>query len=61
MKDADKFSALFFELDKSKDSLDMENYAISITTLEEVFIKVGHTGAVDQHDMDTSKKMIKKD
>ena len=29
----------------------MENYAISITTLEEVFIKVGHTGPVDETDI----------
>lgn len=38
---SDKFVALFNELDSRKESLKIAEYGISVTTLEEVFIRVG--------------------
>lgn len=35
------FPALFQEIDNNKDKLGIQSYGISITTLEEVFLKVG--------------------
>ncbi|KAL4490757.1 hypothetical protein ABPG72_021811 [Tetrahymena utriculariae] len=39
---APKFPALFLELDNSFQKLSIQTYGISITTLEEVFLKVAH-------------------
>ena len=41
----DKFPALFDELDANLKELKIETYGISITTLEEVFLKVAQLGA----------------
>ncbi|XP_022091487.1 ATP-binding cassette sub-family A member 3-like [Acanthaster planci] len=38
---SDKFEGLFTELEESKDQLGISSYGASLTTLEEVFIKVG--------------------
>ena len=40
MEDLPKFADMFTELDNSKEKLQIQNYGISITTLEEVFLKV---------------------
>jgi len=40
MADLPKFANLFTELDSNKEQLQIQNYGISITTLEEVFLKV---------------------
>ncbi|CAD8078681.1 unnamed protein product [Paramecium primaurelia] len=40
-----KFPSLFAELDKNLKSLHIQSYGISITTLEEVFLKVAQIGA----------------
>ena len=37
-----KFKDFFDEFDSQLDSLDIRSYGISITTLEEVFLRVGH-------------------
>ncbi|MCP5108440.1 MAG: ATP-binding cassette domain-containing protein [bacterium] len=37
-----KFPDLFGALDESKEETGIENYGISVTTLEEVFLKIGH-------------------
>lgn len=49
MDEVKKFPALFNEIDSKKDSLGITTYGISITTLEEVFLKVGEdTKNVDE-------------
>jgi ATP-binding cassette subfamily A (ABC1) protein 3 len=40
MEEVDRFPKLFDELDAKKKELDFESYGVSITTLEEVFLKV---------------------
>lgn len=40
MEEVDKFPKLFDELDARKRELGFESYGVSITTLEEVFLKV---------------------
>lgn len=39
---SEKFEKFFEEFDRSLNSLDIKGYGISVTTLEEVFLKVGH-------------------
>lgn len=41
----DKFQAMFEELDAKKRELKYANYGISITTMEEVFLKVAQSDA----------------
>ena len=53
-----EFSSLFREIDGKKDSLGIETYGISITTLEEVFLKVGD-GADDKGHEEVSMEEIK--
>ena len=36
-----KFKEFFIEMDKNKEELEIKSYGIGVTTLEEVFIKVG--------------------
>lgn len=40
-KDLPKFSHLFTELDQSQQALGIDSYGISLTTLEEVFLRIG--------------------
>jgi ATP-binding cassette subfamily A (ABC1) protein 3 len=40
-----KFKEFFDHFDKSLDALDVRSYGISVTTLEEVFLRVGHQGS----------------
>ena len=51
------FQKLFETFDNEKQKLDVVNYGVSVTTLEEVFLKVAHGG---DHDKATSEKSIKK-
>jgi ATP-binding cassette, subfamily A (ABC1), member 3 len=37
-----KFNKFFLDLDKDLQNLGIQSYGISITTLEDVFLKVGH-------------------
>jgi ATP-binding cassette subfamily A (ABC1) protein 3 len=37
-----KFKEFFTNFDNSLDSLEIRSYGISVTTLEEVFLRVGH-------------------
>jgi hypothetical protein len=37
---SDKFGSLFLSLDKQKDTLNIDNYGIAITTMDEVFLEV---------------------
>mmetsp|Transcript_19382 Transcript_19382/g.36014 ORF Transcript_19382/g.36014 Transcript_19382/m.36014 type:complete len:1964 (+) Transcript_19382:180-6071(+) len=50
---SERFQALFEKFDDEKIDLDIVNYGVSVTTLEEVFLKVAHGG---EHD---TKKLIK--
>ena len=50
---SERFQALFEKFDDEKTDLDIVNYGVSVTTLEEVFLKVAHGG---EHD---TKKLIK--
>lgn len=36
------FKDFFMELDKSLDDLHVRSYGVGITTLEEVFLRIGH-------------------
>jgi len=49
-----KFKDFFPIFDQELDSLDIRSYGISVTTLEEVFLKVGHGD-----DTDTNKDELK--
>lgn len=55
-----KFKAMFLEMDQSLEKLGIKSYGISITTLEDVFIKVGETGGEVTHEWRKSQKEIKK-
>jgi ATP-binding cassette subfamily A (ABC1) protein 3 len=37
-----KFAEFFAEFDQSLEQLNIQSYGISISTLEEVFLKIGH-------------------
>eukprot|EP01084_Bolivina_argentea_P011948 22379_1 len=54
-----KFSELFDILDNNKDELFIKSYGISVTTLEEVFLKIGHDEIDDEVDYDS--KEVEKD
>ncbi len=41
MDEVKKFPEMFNEIDTKKEALGISTYGISITTLEEVFLKVG--------------------
>mmetsp|Transcript_331 Transcript_331/g.689 ORF Transcript_331/g.689 Transcript_331/m.689 type:complete len:1928 (+) Transcript_331:176-5959(+) len=51
------FQVLFEFFDAQKDGLDIVNYGISVTTLEEVFLKVAHGG---DHDTARTKRVASK-
>ncbi len=44
MSQINKFEALFDALDAQKRQLDIQTYGVSITTMEEVFLRVAHLG-----------------
>ncbi|DAZ93924.1 TPA: LOW QUALITY PROTEIN: hypothetical protein N0F65_008867 [Lagenidium giganteum] len=48
MDTSSKFAGLFRQLDASLSSLALHSYGISVTTMEEVFIKVAESGDTDQ-------------
>jgi ATP-binding cassette subfamily A (ABC1) protein 3 len=50
---ADTFPSMFDHLDHNGKPLGIESYGISVTTLEEVFLRVGH--AADDHDKEEKK------
>jgi ATP-binding cassette, subfamily A (ABC1), member 3 len=52
-----KFKEFFNKFDSDLDSVDIRSYGISVTTLEEVFLKVGHG---DTEDLD-DKALFKRD
>ncbi|XP_077973323.1 cholesterol transporter ABCA5-like isoform X3 [Styela clava] len=43
-----KFSELFADFDKRQDELNIQSYGVSMTTLEEVFLKIGEDDDVDE-------------
>lgn len=52
------FPAMFEELESAKDELQLENYGVSVTTLEEVFLKVGEgTGEEDGANIDIQTRL----
>lgn len=42
-KDSDKFEGMFGHIEKAKDSLGIDSFGASVTTMEEVFLKVGES------------------
>ena len=59
---SESFSKLFDILDDNKNSLKIKSYGISVTTLEEVFLKIGHDEIDDECDVDdkmNQKQQIK--
>jgi hypothetical protein len=56
-EESGNFPPLFSKLDTSKASYGIENYAISVTTLEEVFLKITKA---DEEELSQMKKDEKK-
>lgn len=54
-EDASKFPGLFIELEAYKEELSIVNIGISVTTVEEVFLKIGDNELVSNEDMEQSK------
>ena len=52
---SENFQTLFESFDAEKEKLDIVNYGISVTTLEEVFLKVAHGG---DHDTVKTKRAM---
>jgi ATP-binding cassette, subfamily A (ABC1), member 3 len=52
-----KFNKFFLDLDKDLETLGIQSYGISITTLEDVFLKVGHLQDPLNADQDKVKEM----
>lgn len=50
MEEVDRFPKLFDELDAKKKELNFDSYGVSITTLEEVFLKVASIREADEED-----------
>ncbi len=50
-----KFQKFFEDFDYSLDMIDISSYGISVTTLEEVFLRVGHLGAAEISEIDAVK------
>lgn len=48
MAESDKFAEFFTDLDSNIEKLRIKSYGVSVTTLEEVFLKVGHQVEDDQ-------------
>jgi len=47
---SEKFKNFFQKFDESLDSIGIQSYGISVTTLEEVFLRVGHGDIKDDED-----------
>ncbi|KAL4489354.1 hypothetical protein ABPG72_019009 [Tetrahymena utriculariae] len=56
---ASNFPALFLELDNSLQKLSIQTYGISITTLEEVFLKVAHLKQEKINEQKKKKEQLK--
>ena len=54
-----KFSEFFWKFDNSLDELNVQSYGVSISTLEEVFLKIGHleNSSETKLDKDTTRKV----
>ena len=51
-----QFKSFFEDLDNSIEELGIRSYGVGITTLEEVFLKIGHDGDEDIEDDEELKK-----
>ena len=54
-----KFKDFFPLFDQELDSLDIRSYGISVTTLEEVFLKVGHGDDTDKNTNEIKESLKK--
>jgi hypothetical protein len=54
---SEKFKVFFENFDKELDSLGIQSYGISVTSLEEVFLSVGH-GIKEEEDESTEEPSI---
>ena len=52
-----KFKTFFEDFDRNLDSLGIRSYGISITTLEEVFLRVGHGFEEEEASKDMNGKL----
>jgi ATP-binding cassette subfamily A (ABC1) protein 3 len=59
--ESDKFEQFFTDLDQSLSELRIKSYGVGVTTLEEVFLRVGKDGEEENEDQPNVKEMIKKD
>jgi len=55
---SENFQSLFEQFDDRKKELNIVNYGVSVTTLEEVFIKVAHGGDHDKQENEKVKRRL---
>jgi len=58
-EETESFPAVFEKLDQFKEALSINTYGISVTTLEEVFLKIGHQAEVE-YNAEHQRKSIEK-
>ncbi|CAI2386282.1 unnamed protein product [Moneuplotes crassus] len=56
MAESDKFESFFTDLDNSLGDLKIKSYGVGVTTLEEVFLKVGHQNEEENKDSQLLKQ-----
>lgn len=52
-KSSKQFKNFFHEFDEKLDELGIRSYGVGITTLEEVFLKIGH-GEIEEDEINTT-------
>lgn len=57
LEEVSKFEALFLELDAKKQQLSIQSYGISITTMEEVFLKVADMETEPENQLDQKSRI----
>ena len=55
---SEKFKTFFEEFDKNLDNLGLSSYGISVTTLEEVFLRVGHGIEDEDNEVKNELKLV---
>lgn len=58
---ASQFAEFFAHLDANKDAIGIESYGISLTTLEEVFLRIGLEEKIERDEEDDAKAKELKD
>ena len=59
-EESSQFESLFSHLEKHKQELGIDSYGASVTTLEEVFLKVKEVDDIQDEDETLSKKLYRR-